>query len=139
MHFGEQAGDPDAGHESIETTAERDDPVALLLANRADGETLVVEGGVGDGIGRGRLSERLQPSIERCGAFLAPCIEAVGHGEPQTLLGAHEVEGRPRQQIILEATPGAAALDPDVAGAQPVAQMDKNRDLPGADIEIAAP
>ena len=136
VDFGQQAGDPDAGDERVEPAAERGNPVTLFLADQADRQSLVVKGGVGDRAALGRVSERLQAALERRGPLLAPDIEAVWHGQSETLLGAHELEGRPWQKVILEAAPSAAALHPYVAGAEPVAQMDEDRHLPGADIEI---
>ena len=40
--------------------------------------------------------------------------------------------GEGRDELVLDGPPLPAALDPDVAGAQPVAQREQGRDLPGA-------
>jgi hypothetical protein len=36
LNLGKQAGDPDPGNEDIKTSAEGDDPVAVLFADRRD-------------------------------------------------------------------------------------------------------
>ena len=94
MHLGKQAGDPDAGHEGIETTAERDDPVALLLADRADGEVPCRPRWRRGSHRRGRLARALSAGHRawRC----VPCAKhrSCPARQAQAPLGAHEVEGR---------------------------------------------
>jgi hypothetical protein len=54
------------------------------------------------------------------------------------LFRAHQGESGPRQEVVVEGAVGAAALDPGVAGAQPVAQVDEHRDLVGSGVETVA-
>lgn len=137
MDFGEKGGHAHARDNSVEAPAERLCMFALIATDRRDGEPVLGDGGVGDRIrGRG-CRQRFQLRIKGCRALGAPGGEAVRHGQSEPPFSPYQFEGRPRQQIILEAAPGSAALDPEVAGAQPVAQMYENGDLPGPGVEPA--
>jgi hypothetical protein len=115
----------------------RDDVVEAPAEDWRDSEPVLGDGGIGDRVCDRGGRQRFQLRIEGCRALGAPGDEAVRHGQAEPPFGPHQFEGRPRQQIILEATPSTAAFDPDVAGAQPVAQMHENGDLPGPGIEAA--
>ena len=70
-----------------------------------------------------------EPGVEKGDSFRAPCLEAIGDSEPQFVVPLPRGEGVWRQKKIVERPKRAAAFDPDIAGAQAVAQCHDDGDL----------
>src|SRR5208337_5237778 len=127
--------DADPRHEVVEPRGERAGVLPLLASNRRDGEPVRSDSGVGQLV-LGRCDrERVQLEIEQRGPLGPPSGEVVWHREPEPALRPHQGEGGPRQKVVVEGAVGAAALHPDVAGAQPVAEMHEYRHLVGAGVK----
>src|SRR5689334_15411173 len=109
--------------------------IALVTPDRSEGQPVRRHGGIGNGIRGGGRGECLQPGIEDRGPLVVPGRKVVRGREPEPSLGPHQGKTRSRQQEVLKAAPSAAALDPDITGAQSIAQVQENGDFPGSGVE----
>ena len=101
---------------------------------RRDRQCACFDPHVGEGIARGAAGDLGEPAREQGAAFFEPAVRGVRHGNRQRARGAHALEQGGRDELILDRPPLPAALNADVAGAQPVAQRQQCRDFPGSPV-----
>lgn len=129
--FGEQVGDADGRHHAVEAPGQglgflrRGSPQRRHLHLTApDAHVLKSIGGrLRSDLGEAPVKERasLREVFLRCRRH--------GDGERSGL--AHRDEQRGRDELVLDGAPLPAALHPDVPRAQPIAQREQRRRLPG--------
>jgi hypothetical protein len=80
----------------------------------------------------GDIDHRLGEDIALC---VEPLSRILGHADRQGTFVTESGEAGRRQQSCFKAAEPAAAGDPDVAGAQAVAEFEEHADFPGMDVE----
>ena len=109
--------------------------IGLDFADRADRKAFGGDDGFGELAGRRERIDFLESRFKKTNSFRAPVVETFGDGKPQLAFSPPRRESLRRQEKIIEGAERAAALDPNVAGSQAVAQRHHGRDLIGATIE----
>ena len=134
VHVGQQAGDAQVGRRRVE-------PVGQLLGRLGrdrlqgrDRQLAVLDPDVFERARCGFAVDLRQAPIQQRAAFGEVLLRGRGHGDGQRPGVAHSGEQGGRDELVLDGAPLPAALDPDVARAQPVAQGEQGGGLPGASV-----
>ncbi len=112
VDLAEQVGDADARDQSVEPGRQTAMLQDAVTPDRREGQAAGVDHGVRQAVRLRRRGECRELRIQRGCALLAPGLEAVGDGEAKSPFGPHGLEGRPRQQVVLEGAVSPASLDP---------------------------
>jgi hypothetical protein len=132
IHLGEQAGDAKVGHHPVQPIGEGLGLFGRRRLKRRDLQFVAFDLHVVQPVGgrfSGDLGEApLQQRAPLGEVLLGGCRRR--DGEWSGLAQSGEQSGR--DQLILDGAPLVAALDPDVAGAQPVAQREQGGSFPNS-------
>ena len=111
------------------------DFIGLVLADRTDRKAFCGDDSFGEFAGRGERIDFSKSGFKKTDSLRAPIVEDVRDRKSQLVFLPPRREGLRRQEKIIEGAKRAAALDPNVAGTQAVAQHHHDRDLIGTTIK----
>src|ERR1700689_3977533 len=138
IDLGEQIRNVDIGQEAVELPLKRLGSFWNLTFQRRHDQRAVHEPYALELSGASAIGELLELKIERPPHRVEPYRRIARHAKVQAIGVLLFGEGARRHQIFVERTISAASLDPDVAGAQPIAKCAKRRNFVEGSIRLSA-
>ncbi len=136
-NLGEQISAANARQQAIEAGLQFLSLIGRRAPQRRDGQAAVLDRSIGQRASGGSCFDFGLPLAHPVAMRGDPVGRTAAHRETELPFDAHRREGRGEQEIVVEHAIGTAAVDPDRARGEPVAQMNQHRDLPGAPVERA--
>ncbi len=134
VDFRQQLGDAQMRQHGVEPANDGDGGLVLRLANRTDRKAFLGERGLGQVASGGESVDLAKARLQTLGLFVAPVLETIADGKAQFARFPAIRESVARQEKVVESAESAAAIDPNVARLQPLAQRQHDRDLIGSAI-----
>ncbi len=134
VDLGEQVGDAQAGQHAVETAGESLGRLRGDGVERCDLQLCAADPDLGQRVAFGLVGDLRQPAAEPVSAVLQVSRGRCGCSDGQLAVPAHALKDGRRHELVLDGAPLPAALDPDVARPQPVAQREQGRHLPGSPV-----
>jgi hypothetical protein len=137
VYLGEQRGDSHIRHHRVEPIGKSFGFVRRRRLERRDFQFLALDANVLQLIRRRVRGDFGKPSLQERLAFREIRSRGRRRRDRQRPGFAHGGEQRRRDQLLFNGAPLPAAFDPDVAGAQPIAQSQQCRRFPDAAVQLA--
>ena len=132
IHLGEQAGDAKVRHHPIQPVGQGLRLLRCHRLERRDFQLIAFDSDVFEPVCRGFGRHLGEAPFQQSAALGKILFGGCRRRDGQRSGLAHRGEQGGRNQLVFDGAPLPAALDPDVAGAQPVSQCQQGRRLPGS-------